>query len=195
MHMVKKQKLDEAIVQFEQVLKVEPDNAGVHYTLSHVLMLKGQTEEAIGHLRKALEIQPKNAVAHYNLGLALIQNGLVAEGIAQYRQALKDQPRYTQAENNLAWILATSTEATVRNGTEAIKLAQLASLHSGDNDPTALDTLAAAYAEAGLFAEAVKTAQRALALAEAQDNKPLAANLRNELTFYQTGKPFRDAGK
>jgi tetratricopeptide (TPR) repeat protein len=189
------QKVDQAIAQFRKALEADPDNTGVHYSLSHVLMLKGRVDEAIVNLRKVLDNQPHNATAHYNLGLALAQKGLDAEAATEYRKALEDQPRYGQAENNLAWLLATSTQDSVRNGTEAVKLAQQASRHPDDNDPTVLDTLAAAYAEAGRFSDAVETAERALTLAGKQGDKTLAANLRKELAFYQAGKPFRDDGK
>ena len=57
-----------------------------------------------------------------------------------------------------------------------------------------LEALAAAYAEAGRFAEALATAQRALQLAEAQSNGVLAEALGSQLKFYQAGAPYRDAG-
>ena len=61
-----------------------------------------------------------------------------------------------------------------------------------DEDPEILDTLAAAYAEAGRFAEAVSTAQRALELAESQERARLAEQIGARLALYQAGQPYRE---
>ena len=79
----------------------------------------------------------------------------------------------------MAWLLATSPEASLRDGARAVELAQRAVRLTGGREPDALDTLAAAYAEAGRFAEAVETAEQpapwppstAIALAEAIEKR------------------------
>ncbi len=91
-------------------------------------------------------------------------------------------------------MLATCAEASVRNGARAVDLAQQAERLSGGKDPMILGTLAAAYAEAGRFAEAVKTARQALALAAAQGNSAHVATLQAALAVYEKGSPFRDPG-
>ena len=90
------------------------------------------------------------------------------EALAHYQKSLETQPNNPQILANLAWLLATCREASVRNGAGAVELAQRANQLSGGQDAMILRTLAAAYAEAGRFAEAITTAQRALELATAQ---------------------------
>jgi Flp pilus assembly protein TadD len=87
-------------------------------------------------------------------------------------------------------LLATYPQPSLRNGSEAVELAQRANQLAGDRNPTLLCTLAAAYAEAGRFTEAVETAQRALQLAGEQYNFALANDIQSQLKLYQAGLPF-----
>jgi Flp pilus assembly protein TadD len=80
----------------------------------------------------------------------------------------------------------------LRNGQKAVELARQAVQLSGGNAPEILDTLAAAYAEAGSFPEAVETAQRALDLSAAQNKKPLAEVIQNQLKLFETHSPFHE---
>ena len=161
------------------------DNLGV------ALDEKGGTDEAIRHWQEAIRLKPDLAEAHYNLGAALAPKGQWAEAMVHYQQALAIRPGAILSLNNLAWLLATCPQAALRNGVKAVELARAAEGLSGGNDPNALDTLAAAYAEAGQFPEAVETAGRALALALAQNN-PQVEGIRARLKLYQDGSPYHD---
>jgi hypothetical protein len=90
-------------------------------------------------------------------------------------------------------LLATSPEASLRNGPKALALARQLDRLSGGNNPALLDTLAAAYAENGQFPEAVDAAQRALALALSQNNPALENTLRQHIKLLQAGSPLRSA--
>src|SRR5207249_3656035 len=116
----------------------------------------------------------------------------VDEGIREYREAVRSKPDWVEALNNLAWLLATHTAPTFRNGEEAIRLAQHAVERTGHKDAETLDTLAASYAEAGRFAEAAKAARQGLALAQAAGQKDLAAQIQARLQLYQSGKAYRE---
>jgi len=190
-------KTDEAIANFQQVLAIQPDYAPALYNLGNALFLKGQTDEAIIHYQRALAIQPDYAKAHNNLGTALFQKGQVSEAIIHFQKALAFQPGFVEAQNGLAhiaWILATSPDPAVRNGAKAIELAEQTDQLSGGMNPAMVATLAAAYAEAGRFPEAITTAQRAMQLATGQNNVALTAALETQLKLYQAGSPFRDTG-
>jgi tetratricopeptide (TPR) repeat protein len=150
-------------------------------------------EEAIPHFQRALAIKPDYAEAHYNLGNALLQQGHVEEAIAHYQKALEIKSDYIEAQNNLAWVLATCSQASMRNGIKATGLAERANQLVGGKKPVILATLAAAYAEAGKFPEAIKTVQRALQLAGTQTNTALAGTLQSQLSLYQAGIPYHDA--
>jgi tetratricopeptide (TPR) repeat protein len=80
----------------------------------------------------------------------------------------------------------------LRNGQKAVELAQQAERLGGGESPQILDTLAAAYAEAGRFGEAVETAKRALDLSVAQNNKPLAEAIQARLKLYETNVPYHE---
>jgi len=183
-------RLEEAIAHFQKALAINPDYAEVHNNLGVVFTQQGRIEGAISQFQKALEIKPDYAEAHYNLGNAFLQQGHVEEAIAHFQKALAIKPDYAEAQNNMAWVLATCPQASLRNGIKAVGLAERANqLTSGEN-PVILATLAAAYAEAGRFPEAIETVQRALHLAEAQSNTALAGALQSQLKLYQAGLPF-----
>ena len=188
--LLQKGSVDEAITHFQKALQLKPDYAEAHNNLGGALLQKGDGDEAIAHFQKALQIKPDYAEAHYNLGSALFHQGNGNEAIAHYQKALEIKPDYAEARNNLAWILATCSQASLRNGNRAVELAQQANQLTGDGSPTVLGTLAAAYAEAGRFPEAVETARRALQLAGTQSNPALADNLRSQMKLYQAGLPF-----
>ena len=102
------------------------------------------------------------------------------------------QPHDSDTENDLAYVLAASPHAELRDGHRALELAREASESTGGRNPAVLRTLAAAYAETGQYAEAAQTAQRALELVDTQSMPDLAKTLQSEIALYQSGKPFRD---
>ena len=188
----------EALAQFQMALEKDPNDPTAHYNLGIFLFQTGQTDEAIAHFRKALETQPDFAKAHNNLGVALLQKGLVDEAIVQFERALEIRSGFGDAWDNLgntAWLLATSPDASIRNGTKALALARQLDRLSRGNNPVILDTLAAAYAETGQFPEAIDEARRALALALSQNNTVLADSLRQQIKLFQTGSQFRSASQ
>jgi tetratricopeptide (TPR) repeat protein len=190
-----KGELDEGISQFERALQIRPDDAAAHNSLGSALCQKGKSDEGISHFERALQTKPGFAAAHYNLGLALLQKGRASEAITHFQKALQIAPANPRIQNKLAWLLATSPEASLRNGNMAVELAQQADALAGGKDPVILHTFAAALAEAGRFSEAVETAQRALRLAEAQSNDALAGQLQSEMKLYQAGSPFHGPGQ
>ena len=186
---------DEAILEFQKEVALRPDFAGSHNTLGYCLLKEGRVDEAVPHLQKALEIQPDYAQAHYNLGNALLQKGRVDEAILQFQKLLALQPGLVEARRTLAsiaWRLATSPNPSLRNGTKAIELARQTDQLARGSDPMMAATLAAAYAEAGQFNQAVAAARRALKLAARQDNATMVAAIQAQLNCYEAGSPFRD---
>jgi tetratricopeptide (TPR) repeat protein len=181
---------DEAIAQFQKSLEIQPDDAEARYNLGTVLLQQKRLDEAVAQLQKALEIKPDDASAHKNLGVAFFQQGRLDEAVAHFKKSLEIRPDQVEIQNNLAWLLATYPQPSLRNGSEAVELAQRANQLAGDRNPTLLCTLAAAYAEAGRFTEAVETAQRALQLAGEQYNFALANDIQSQLKLYQAGLPF-----
>ena len=184
--------VDEAIADYQKALRIEPDDAKTHNNLGIALANRGRMDEAIAHYRKALEIKPDSAKAHFNLGLALDRQGKTADAVIQWRESVRLQPDHTNFLNQLAWVLATCPTESIRNGAEAVDLAERAVRSSGGQEPAILDTLAAAYAEAGRFTEAVATVERAVSLASVRGDTAMADILRPRIELYQARFPHRE---
>jgi tetratricopeptide (TPR) repeat protein len=182
--------MDGAIARYLTCVAVLPNNAGAQYNLASALFRKGRTDEAITHYQKTLELIPQNADAHANLGSAFLAKGRIEDAIAQYREALRIEPENVAAQSNLAWLLATSSDPSLRNGQESVLLAEQASRLSSGNRPLILRILAAAYAEAGRFDDARDTANQALQAADNQGNVALSDVLRKEIALYEAGRPY-----
>ena len=148
-------KADEAIAQLRLAVKARPEDADTRTVLGLALLGKNRTDEAMAELREATRLQSTNALANYQL--ALIHQGRkeTRAAVERFRLALKAQPDWPESLNNLAWILAANPDATVRNGAEAVALAERACKLTDYKEPLLVGTLAAAYAEAGRFPEAV----------------------------------------
>ena len=185
-----KGKQEEAIARYEIALQVEPGFLPARMSLGNALLRQGKADLAAAHFQKVLEIRPNDAGMHLNLGLCFFQTGKMEEAKLQYEKALQVAPADPGIQNNLAWLLATSPVAPLRDGNKAVELARQANALTGGERALILRTLAAALAEAGSFPEAVETAQRASILAEAQSIPDLARQIQFELKFYQAGKSF-----
>ncbi|HEY2679837.1 MAG TPA: tetratricopeptide repeat protein [Candidatus Udaeobacter sp.] len=188
----RKQVWDKAIDHLQEAARLRPDYADAHFNLGSVLFQLGQIDQAIAQWRKALAIRPTDEQAHRNIASALRKQGNVKESIAEYEQALNITPEDTVALNNLAWILATSSDASIRDGARSITLAVKAVQASGDKDPNFVRTLAAAHAAVGQFAEAVAAAETAKALASTQGKTELASRLEEEIALYRAGIAVRE---
>jgi tetratricopeptide (TPR) repeat protein len=179
----------QAIEQFQKALEVEPDNAKVRYNLANVLTAQGRRDEAIEQFQQVLKQMPDSIHARYQLGLLLQSQGRFAPAVAQLQKVLELDPKHVMAQNNLAWLLATCPDDPLRNGKKAVELAQSAVQLSGGASPEILDTLAAAYAEAGRFPEAITTARQASDLSTAKNNKPLTEAIQTQLRLYEVHSP------
>jgi Flp pilus assembly protein TadD len=183
----------EAIPHFVRLLEANPRSADLHGTLGRALAAERRWDEAIAHFRQAVEIDPRGADARFNLGDALYARGQTAGALTQWREGLKLEPENVAVLSRTAWTLATSPDPTVRNGAEAVELAERAMKITGGREPAAFDALAAAYAEAGRFPEAVKTAHAGLALATPQTDPQVTAALKTHAALYEKGLPYRTA--
>jgi tetratricopeptide (TPR) repeat protein len=85
---------NEAVIQYNQVLRIQPRNAFVHYNLATVLFWQRKVEEALKHFREAVELQPRYANAHYRLALILRQKGLTEEANRHYQEAVRINPAF-----------------------------------------------------------------------------------------------------
>jgi len=151
------------------------------FTTSVQLRYWRDTESVMRH---ALRVTESNAIAHAYLGVALLARGDAASAASEWRESARIEPRDHVVANNLAWLLATSPDPKVRDGANAVVHAERAARLMRD-DPSALDTLAAAYAAAGRFDEAVTTAERAASKAKTAGTLDLARQIHRRAEQYQ----------
>jgi tetratricopeptide (TPR) repeat protein len=185
-------KLDEAAQQYESALRVAPDLAKAHFGLADVLMKERNFDQAMSEYASALQLDPDIPEAHYQMVALLSAKGDAASAISQLEDAVRLAPDWPLALNNLAWMRATEQDSKLRNGTEAARLAMHAVVLTGKNDPSTLDTLAAAYAESGQFSDATATAKTAIDTASAADETNLVKEIQSRLKLYQSQQPYRE---
>jgi Flp pilus assembly protein TadD len=131
----------------------------------------------------------KSEVAvHFQLAGQLAGEGKIEAAIQHYRQALAVDSNNPVVLNNLAWILATANKPELRDGREAVRLATKAVELTDSREPIMIGTLAAAYAEAGQFANAVEMANIAFALASVTGQNDVAAQIDKLRSLCAAGK-------
>jgi tetratricopeptide (TPR) repeat protein len=184
-------KPEQAAAALSEGVRLLGFNYSVLTTRGLVFSEAGRHTEALRDLDRAVEVAPRSATARLNRGVAHERAGHYPAAVVDYQRATELSESFALAWNNLAWVRAASPDAKVRDGTAAVEFARRAVRLSGGADGMYLDTLAAAYAEAGRFDEAVKAQQSALAdpayLAREGDDA------RERLRLYQAKQPFRMA--
>jgi len=189
----KTKKEDKAVYHYKQAILINPENASAHNNLGFLFALKGDLDKAINHYKIALKIKPDHFRTNYNMGNALMLKGDVNAAVGYYKRALEMDPGSSDLANTLAWILATNKDPEIRNGKDAVLYAEMACKGTGYKEASLLDTLAAAYAEAGRFPEAARTAQKAIERAEASGDKSLLGEMKKRLQLYQSGKAYHES--
>src|SRR5205085_11361079 len=115
---------DDAVAALERALAARPDYAPAHNNLASVLRARGDAAGAEHHLREALRIDPSNPEAHRNLAALSRDRGDLPAALSLYREALGLRPDWPAVMSELAWILATSPRATLRDPAQAVRLAE-----------------------------------------------------------------------
>ncbi len=212
-------KMDEAIHHFRQSLAMQRNYPDGHFGLAMALAQEAEAAitkydnvgavallaESIGHFQETLRFQKDHRSATENLSkaMSLYATELRKEGrnlsragkhrraMNHYRQAVKINPRDAETYNYLAEILATHPSSRFRDGKTAVQYAEKARHLADGQHPMALQTLAAAYAEAGRFDEAIKTAEVARNLATSSGQRVLANGIQFQLNHYRQRQPFR----
>jgi tetratricopeptide (TPR) repeat protein len=187
-----KGQLDDAAGNFSRAISYRPDYPDAHYNLGVLLFRKGDYDGAIEQFRTTLSISPNDPGTNAMLGNALVQKGLLREAADHYRKTLESEPESQLALNNLAWLMAAGPDDSLRDGARAIQLALKLNQVTQRNNPFYIRTLAAAYAEAGQFENAVETGQSAAGLAQVQGQHALAAQIQEETDLYRQHRPLRD---
>jgi tetratricopeptide (TPR) repeat protein len=173
-------RLEEAKLQIQKAIELDSDNGGAHINLGHLLEVTGHRQEAIEQLTLGMQIAPKNADGHNIYGVILAREGKTDEAIAELQRAIALAPGSAESRFNLGRAFAAAGRFT-----DALPQFETAAKLSANREPAILQMLAAMYSETGNYPQAVSTAQKALELAEQQQNADLASALRGNIARYQ----------
>lgn len=195
--------LDEAMAKYRQAIEIHPTFAPAYNSLGYALARKKEYGEAIKNYQEALSLDPHFGDAHHNLGLAFFNTGQFREAMQEFREAtrLSSESDYQQDlheaasildMNNEAWTLATSPDPAARDGQRAVELAEHACKNSHYEQPMLLGTLAAAYAEAGRFDDAVRTADKACELGAALGETNLVQRNQELIRLYKAHQAYHE---
>ena len=184
--------LEAALAELDRAVADDPQEDETHLYRGRVLAQMGRNAEALAAFDAALRAEPASVEARGNRARLLIAAGRTEEGVQLYREALRMAPDDPQTLTNFAWTLATHPDRGVRDGKEALRLAKHANELTGQRNLLVLDALAAAQAEAGEYAEAVATAERAAALARSSGQTGFEQQIRDRIDLYAARKPYRE---
>lgn len=178
---------------FLAAIRLKPGDPLAHQRFADALSRQGRNREAIVHLQMALSLSAKPDIqTHLDLAALFYQSGNARQAADQFRKVLLLNPDLLEPLNNLAWLLATSSDNTVRDGAESVRYAQRACRLTAFKQTEMISTLAAAYAEAGRFPEAVSTAETAVRLGTANGEMRFTAINNQLLPLYRAGMPYHE---
>ena len=187
-------KLDLAVAYFTKALEVNPQVWQARHNLAKALLRQGKTDEAVAHYQDLLELRPEQFALHNELARIFHTLDDFGQAVAHWSESVRLQPDQPTVLNSLAWLKATCQDPKFRDVETAVTLAQRACELTQSQNPAMLDTLAAAYAAAARFDEAVWTAERALKLAGAAEQRHLISKIKIRLESYQAGRPWQEPG-
>lgn len=185
----------EAISHFKKVLQANETDPELTFKLGMAHLEAKQFDAAKALLERSAELRP-NPSAYWqlaNLALQKTNAQSVTRAVSLYEKAIQLNPALASKANNLAWILATHSDNSIRNGPRALELAKRICEQPSVHDPSSVDTLAAAFASVGDFDNAVSAAIRAIEEAKRAGNEGLAQRIEKRLTLYEKRKPYRES--
>jgi tetratricopeptide (TPR) repeat protein len=180
-----------AEAEFRTVSLADPRSAAARASLAGCLIQEGRFKEAIAECEDALAMNPHEVQGWRWLGVASAGVGKNEEALRALREAVRLNADGPVELNELAWFLATTADDRIRDGNEAVGLAQRACELTGWREPRCIGTLDAAYAETGQFDDAIKHAQKTRDLALTTGQTAVAEAAEERLQLYSKRQPYR----
>jgi tetratricopeptide (TPR) repeat protein len=179
---------EKALADFNEAIRLDPKQGTAFVRRGSVWYTKGELDKSLADFDEAIRLNPKNSDAYIYRGFAWQQKGDFEKAIGDYTEAIRLDPKSTAALNGRGWIRATCRDEKYRDGAKAVNDATRAGELSDWKDFAILDTIAAAYAEAGKFDKAVEWQAKAIDLAPDDQKEDFGTRLK----LYQEGKPYRE---
>jgi tetratricopeptide (TPR) repeat protein len=183
-------KPEDACAPFAEAARLWPDVVPLKYFQAKALIGAKKLDEAINTCQAILRIQPDDPLILDMMANIYVMKGRWAEAIAANQAILRLTPNDLLVLNNQAWLLATVPDARLRNGAEAVRMAERVCQRTNYQLPLYVGTLGAAYAEAGRFQDAQNAAQTAIHLAEGQHNPLVIRRNLQLMKLYEQQKAF-----
>ena len=190
--LLKRGRFQEAADHFKRVIELHPQEIEARVLLAKALVRMNETRQAVPYLENAIQLAPESADLHNKLGALHVELHQYAAAAESFRRVLELEANHTGAMDNLAWLLATSPDEQLRDGSEAVRLAERVCNGNDFQNPATLDTLAAAQAANGQFEQAVATSRKALKLAESSGQSALADAIRRRLGLFLSSRPYHE---
>jgi protein O-mannosyl-transferase len=188
-------RLADGVRELRVTLKLNPQDDETRFNLGQALNQEEQWTEAAELLKPLARSNLSDVKTQFQYGLALEHLGQTRDAMSQYAAALQKNPDFPEALQHLAWIAATDAKPELRNGGQAVELAAHACELTGEKRPGMLLTLAAAYAEAGRFGDALATLGKADALVTVQGQHGLEAEAGRLRAAFESGHAFHGESK
>jgi len=179
---------DKAIADYDEALRLDPTYLSAHVNRARAWNAKGEYEKAVAGYDEALRLDPKYAYAYFGRAYTNNKRKEYSKGLADLREAIRLDPNFADSRNNLAWLLATCPDAKLRDGREAVEQGKKACELSQEKNSDHLGTLAAAYAEAGDFENAVRWETKAIEVNSTGYDK---ADAEKRLELFRQKQPYR----
>jgi Flp pilus assembly protein TadD len=175
----------------ERIVARRPTHARAWQNLGVIHARQGRPSDAVAAFETSLRHDSALTDSSLNLAHTLSMQGRYADAVAVLERAVWQTPNEPRAVAALAWHLATVPVDAVRDGARAVELAEQALRLQQPPNLSMLDALAAAYAEAGRFEEAVQAGQRAVDLARTLKRRGLVQQAQARRALYSQHRPFR----
>jgi tetratricopeptide (TPR) repeat protein len=178
--------LDQAAADYTEAIRLQPESAG-HVLRAQVRRRQERLDEALADLSQHLRLHPDDPMALLARAALYKKQGAVAKALEDLNAAHRAAPDHPFVCNDLAWMLATCSDARLRDGTRAVALARHACQATNWTEPFCLGTLGAAYAETGAFDQAARWQGEAIDLYP-EEEKPAG---QARLDLYKSGQAYR----
>lgn len=181
-----------ALNDYNQALQLDRNDAATLVSRGYAYYRRGQSDQALNDYNQAVRIDARNASARVQRGMVLAEMGRLAEASTDLQAAIELDGEMPEAYLAAAWLMATSSDQRYRDAERALQAANRAMELGGDTSYRFPDTLAAAHANAGQYAEAAAIQQRAIELAGSEAAQ-VQQELKKRLELYEQNQPYRES--